>query len=108
MLIDLHNQKPITLTELTPDNKLFKQLNINTEELTIYQHLPDAQSYNPTHGIKFKILFVPGIELKIPDLNNLKITYFETTDDDHYHIVHSQNHTTTHHYTHKGQIIGNQ
>jgi hypothetical protein len=98
ILVDLHNEIPITLTELTPDNKLFKQLNLTPNDINTYIDISN----------NYKQTFVSALNIYIPNLNNLKITYFETTDDDdHYHITHSENNITTHHYTHKGLILGN-
>jgi hypothetical protein len=98
ILVDLHNEIPITLTELTPDNKLFKQLNLTPNDINTYIDIRN----------NYKQTFVSALNIYIPNLNNLKITYFETTDDDdHYHITHSENNITTHHYTHKGLILGN-
>jgi hypothetical protein len=115
ILVDLHNEIPITLTELTPDNKLFKQLNLTPNDINTYINIINnyKQTYIPNlNNQKITYFettdFVSALNIYIPNLNNLKITYFETTDDDdHYHITHSENNITTHHYTHKGLILGN-
>ena len=108
LLVDLHNEKQITLTELTPDNKLFKQLNLNPDELPKCQYFYDDK-VNKT----IQVMIIPLLRITIPNTNYDTINYLETTDDHHYLITTTQHNVTTHLYahsdnTHKGQIIGNQ
>jgi hypothetical protein len=97
MLVDIHNKLPLTLSEITPNNKLFKQLNIDSQSLLIHVDIKEE------NGV-IKRVYIPTLKIIIPELNNLYIKYYETGGDELYHLVHTENNICTHHYTHTKQL----
>lgn len=95
MLIDLHNEKQITLKPLTQNNTLYQQLSIDPKTLPSFIYFDETILLTSHPMMSYK--YIQSLKIEFIDLT---VKYFHTFDDNKitFNILHQQNGIEIYHH----------